>query len=200
MGNQKMNKVIYGIAINNRKHPALIGNKTVKEYALWKSMLQRCYCNKYHVKQPTYIGCSVSDNFKSYSYFYDWCQNQIGFFERDTNGRDWHLDKDILVRDNKVYSEDNCVFVPREINAFFNAKINSRGLHPLGVSFNKKTMVFRARCNRYGKSVMLGDFDCSESAHAVYKQFKENLCKELANKWREQIDPRVYDAMMIWEC
>jgi hypothetical protein len=60
MGSQKMNKLIYGIAINNGKYPALVGNKTVKEYALWKSMLQRCYCNKYQVKQPTYIGFCYS--------------------------------------------------------------------------------------------------------------------------------------------
>lgn len=188
-------KLIYGIAINDGKYPALVENKNIKEYALWKSMLQRCYCSKYQAKQPTYIGCSVSDNFKSYSFFYEWLFHQTG---RSNHG--WQLDKDIIHKGNKVYSEDSCVFVPREINAFFNAKNNDRGEHPLGVSFNKKTGKYRARCNRYGRSVMLGDFDCSESAHTVYKQFKENLCKELANKWREQIDPRVYDAMMIWEC
>ena len=86
-------------------------------------MLHRCYNPKGHARKPTYVGCSVSDNFKNYSYFYDWCHNQTGFGDFDEDGMDWQLDKDILIRDNKIYSEDNCVFVPRKINMLLVKKI-----------------------------------------------------------------------------
>ncbi|CAI8406534.1 MAG: Uncharacterised protein [Cryomorphaceae bacterium] len=44
----------------------------------------------------------------------------------------------------------------------------------------------------------LGLFKTPEEAYQTYKKFKEQLCKDLANKWRGQIDPRVYSAMMVW--
>ena len=33
----------------------------------------------------------------------------------------------------------------------------------------------------------------------AYKQPKEDYIKEVANKWKDQIDPRVYDALMKYE-
>ena len=92
------------------------GNILLKEYRLWNSMLQRCYDNKLHEECPTYTECVVSDNFKYFPYFKEWCNRQIGFTSLDNKGNKFMLDKDILVKGNKVYSEDNCAFVPREIN------------------------------------------------------------------------------------
>ena len=186
-------RLIHGFGSNNRKYPTKVDGKPNKEYKQWLSMIRRCYDKKFHTGNPTYIDCSVSDNFLNYSYFHEWCQWQIGF------GVDGiHLDKDILIPNNKIYSEDTCVFVPSEINLFFTARGNARGEWPIGVYFNKQEGKFRAQCTVNGKPQHLGYFSTPEEAHAVYKQFKENLCKELANKWRGKIDERVYNAMMFW--
>lgn len=189
----KDSKLIYGVGINDKTRPSSINSKCTKEYSLWLSMLNRCYDPKKHARSPTYVGCSVSDNFKNYSYFYDWCHAQIGF------GMDgWDLDKDILIDNNKIYSEDLCVFVPKDINTFFNDCGSARHELTLGAGFDKRTGKYRARCMSIGKQKFLGRFTTPEDAHAVYKQFKEALCKEIANKYRSQIDDRVYDAMMAW--
>ena len=74
----------------------------------------------------------------------------------------------------------------------------SRGRWPIGVYFHEQRSKFMAYCSVNGKDKYLGYFATPEEAHAVYKQFKENLCKELANKWRGKIDERVYNAMMVW--
>ena len=103
---------VCGVGVLGTKYPSKVNGIKTKEYALWHSMLQRCYSDVYKKKRPTYEGCEVSDNFKSYEYFYEWCHKQIGF-----SNQGWQLDKDLLVKGNKVYNEFTCVFLPKEINS-----------------------------------------------------------------------------------
>ena len=70
---------VYGVGILGTKYPSREGGKNIKEYLLWCRMLQRCYSDDFKKKNQTYEGCEVSDNFKSYEYFYEWCNKQIGF-------------------------------------------------------------------------------------------------------------------------
>lgn len=190
-----MSKLICGVGFNDNQYPAWVNGRATKEYRLWRAMLQRCYDAKYHDKYPTYAGCLVSDNFKSYSYFYNWCHNQIGF------GLDgWHLDKDILIRNNKIYSEDACVFVPSDVNNFFVDCRASRGLYPVGVNFDKATGKYRAQCTvKSNGRKYLGLYPTPDSAHSAYKACKEALCKDVADYWRGQIDKRVYNVLMSWK-
>ena len=119
---------VYGIGILGTKYLSRVNGVHTKEYILLADMLRRSYSDNSKKKYPTYEGCKVSDKFKSYEYFYEWCNNQIGF-----NNKDWHLDKDLLTKGNKVYSEDFCVFLPQEINLLFIKRKALRGEHPIGV-------------------------------------------------------------------
>ena len=193
-----MKKLVLGVGFNDKTRPVFVDGKKVKEYKLWQDMLTRCFSEKLQTRCPTYKGCNVSDNFLHYSFFYDWCQNQIGFGKVDEKGRSWQLDKDLLFVGNKTYSETACVFVPQEINLFFNEYGNARGEYPLGVYFNKASGKFQARCCVNGVRRSLGHFNTPQEAFAVYKPFKENLCKQLALKWQHEIDSRLFNAMMKW--
>ena len=193
-----MGKLVLGAGFNDKTRPANVDGKIVKEYVLWQGMLTRCFSEKYQTLYPTYKGCNVSDNFLNYTFFYDWCQEQIGFGKVDENGRIWCLDKDLLFVDNKTYSETACIFVPNEINSFFIDCGNDRGEYPLGVCFDKASGKFKARCNVNSKRQYLGLFSTPEEAFTVYKPFKENLCKQLAIKWKDEVDPRLFEAMMNW--
>ena len=193
-----MAKLVYGVGFNDKTRPAKVDGKKVKEYQLWQNMLIRCFSDKYQTRQPTYKGCSVSDNFLHYSFFYDWCQEQIGFGKVDEKGRSWCLDKDLLFVGNKTYSETTCVFVPHEINLFFTDSGNARGEYPIGVYFDKARGKFVAQCTVNGKIKNLGRFNTHQEAFTVYKPFKENLCKQLALKWQSEIDERLFNAMMKW--
>ena len=179
--------------------PAKVDGKIVKEYDLWQSMLSRCFSEKYQTRYPTYKGCNVSDNFLNYTFFYDWCQEQTGFGKVDEKGRYWELEKDLLFTGNKTYSETNCVFVPHEINLFFNNHGNARGEYPVGVYFHKASGKFKAQCKVNGKRQHLGLFNTPQEAFAVYKHFKEDLCKQLALKWQSEIDERLFNVMMKWD-
>ena len=194
-----MSKLVGGVGINDKTRPANVDGKSVKEYELWKNMLRRCFNEKEQTRFPTYKGCNVSDNFLHYSYFYDWCQEQIGFGKVDEKGCYWHLDKDLLIIGNKTYSENTCVFVPNEVNTFFNENGAIRGDYPVGVYFNKARGKFKAQCAVNSKQQYLGLFSTPQEAFDAYKPFKESLCKQLALKWQHEIDPRLFDAMMKWE-
>ena len=194
-----MSKLVCGVGFNDKTRPVSVDGKKVKEYDLWQNMPKRCFSEKLQTRCPTYKGCNVSDNFLHYSFFYDWCHNQIGFGKVDEKGCYWHLDKDLLFVDNKTYSETTCVFVPQEINKFFNEYGNARGEYPLGVYFHKASGKFKAQCAVNGKRQHLGYFNTPQEAFNAYKPFKENLCKQLALKWQHEIDPRLFNAMMKWE-
>ena len=186
---------VYGIGIVGTKYPSKINGVKTKEYALWKRMLERCYSDDFKKKRPTYEGCKVSDNFKSYEYFYEWCHKQIGF-----GNQGWHLDKDLLTKGNKVYSESTCVFIPSEINSLLVKREASRGEHFIGVCWNKTSKVFVAQVRKNkGKQEHLGLFNTEIEAFKAYKKAKESFVKEQANKWKSQIDPRAYNALMNYE-
>ena len=183
---------VYDIGIIGDKYPSRINGRNTKEYMLWCSMLKRCYNESLHLKHPTYEGCEVSENFKSYEYFYEWCHKQIGF-----GVRGWHLDKDLLIKGNKVYSETTCVFIPAEVNTLLVKSDKIRGKHPIGVYWRNTKKAFVAQVNKgKGKSEYLGSFNTEIEAFNAYKGVKENYLKELANKWKSQIDIRAYQALM----
>ena len=190
---------VYGIGVLGAKYPSKVNGVKTKEYMLWYSMLQRCYSYVYKKKQPTYEGCEVSDNFKYYEYFYEWCHSQIGF-NNDGNGNPFHLDKDLLIKGNKVYSETTCVFIPQEINTLLIKRETLRGKHLIGVHWSNTNKAFIAQVSRNkGKRENLGSFNTELEAFNAYKQAKESFIKEQAEKYKSQIDPRAYNALMNYQ-
>ena len=186
---------ICGVGIVGTKYPINVNGVLTKEYLLWHSMLKRCYSTTLKKKYPTYIDCECSENFKSYEYFYEWCHKQVGF------GNDgFHLDKDLLIKGNKVYGEYTCIFIPKEINQVLVKRDKKRGEHLIGVYWHKKGQAFVAQVNRNkGKQKYLGSFKTELEAFNAYKQAKESFIKEQANKWKDQIDIRAYEALMNYQ-
>ena len=186
---------VYGVGILGTKYPITINGVKTREYALWKSMLQRCYSDSFKKKRPTYEGCEVSDKFKSYEYFYEWCHSQVGF-----GNQDWHLDKDLLIKGNKVYNESTCVFLPKEINLLLIKRDNNRGEHLIGVCWHNASKAFVAQVSKNkGKQEHLGLFKTETEAFNAYKQAKESFVKEQAEKWKGKIDIRAYNALLNYQ-
>jgi len=193
------NKLVQGIGFKGTDYPSCSNGKPLKVYQMWRGLLERC-TEKCWTNHPTYNGVTCSDNFKHYTFFYEWCQKQVGFGNTDENGRGWQLDKDLLVKDNKLYSEDTCVFVPQRINTLLVKCNTSRGKFPIGIHRNKHCGTFVSGCNNgTGRKVYIGSFKTAQEAFKAYKAFKEALIKEVANEYKEQLDSRVYEALMNYE-
>ena len=186
---------VCGVGVLGTKYQIRVNSVLTKECVLWYNMLQRCYSNTSKKKYPTYEGCEVSDNFKSYEYFYEWCHEQVGF-----GNEGFHLDKDLLVKGNKVYSENTCVFIPQEVNTLLTKCDASRGEHLIGVNWCKTKKAFVAQVSKSkGKQECLGSFKTEIEAFNAYKQAKEAFVKEVAEKWKGKIDERAYNALINYE-
>ena len=184
---------VYGVGVLGAKYPSTINGVKTKEYVLWQGLLRRCYSGDFKKKNPTYIGCEVSNKFKNYEYFYEWCNKQVGF----NNNKDWQLDKDLLIKGNRVYSEDFCIFLPQEVNTLLTKREALRGENLIGVSWSNTNKAFVATVNKNkGKQEHLGCFKTEIEAFNAYKQAKETFIKEQADKWKSQIDIRAYNALM----
>lgn len=196
VGMRKNSNLVQGMGVNTRDDLTRVDGETTKEYFLWQRMLSRC-TEKYWERFPTYVGVTCSDGFKNLDSFYKWCHEQVGFGNKDDKGRLWQIDKDLLIKGNKFYSENTCCFVPFTINAFLTKSASARGIYPIGVSVSKDGNRFIARCSDGNKnSIYLNTHDTPQKAFQAYKLCKERVAKELANKHKDQLDQRAYQALM----
>ena len=194
--------------IRNPYHPSVFGvgyfgigkyssrdefGKVTKVYRTWQHLIRRGYCLKLKGKQPAYKDVTVCKEWHNFQNFAEW-------FEENYNPETmegWHLDKDILVKGNKIYSSKTCGFVHSDINALFTKRQNKRGKYPIGVykNYNK----YLSKILIYGKQVRLGSYHTPEEAFEAYKVTKEVYIKEVADKWKQLIDPRIYEAMINYK-
>ncbi|MBL4795895.1 MAG: hypothetical protein JKY50_00620 [Oleispira sp.] len=172
-----LRKPVYGMGINDADYmvqPKIDGKKTICPYYIsWKNMLRRCYCHKLHQVHPSYIGCTVAKEWLTFSVFKNWMS------EQEWNGK--HLDKDIKIIGNKVYSPYACIFVSARINTLFNSRPAARGSLLIGVYFNKTIRKFQSQCSNNGAQKNLGYFNTQEEASDAYKSFKHKVILEASN-------------------
>lgn len=124
-----------------------------KAYDVWYQMLYRCYMDD-EERGPgswTYQGCSVCNEWLNYQNFASWYKKykKPGF----------HIDKDILIPGNKIYSPEFCEFVPSEINTCLTHSTRKRRSYdglPTGVSFCRATGKYYASIQENGKSTAIG--------------------------------------------
>ena len=111
------------------------------------------------------------------------------------------LDKDILFKDNKIYSPETCCFVPTEINNLFEKSNRTRGDNPIGVSFNKASKKFESYFNADDKRVHLGKYNTPQEAFIQYKTAKEAYISKMAEEYYSKglIKENVYNAMLNYK-
>ena len=172
------------------------------EYNKWQNMLKRCFDNKYKEKEPTYKNVTCCDRWLCFANFledFEILKNEYNWSEDET----LNLDKDILHKNNKIYSLENCVLVPDWINLLFIKKDANRGSYPIGVTYHKIAKKYQAHCNVNGKRIRLGLYNTAEQAFNAYKMAKENEIKRVADECVSKgyivKDSRLYNAMMGYQ-
>lgn len=185
-------RLVYGFGVNDSDYPIVrVINGSLarcKAYDTWKDLIRRCYSEKHQKKQPTYIGVTVCDEWQSFMAFREW------WIENHVDG--WQIDKDLLT-DNRQYSPDNCIYVPSWLNNFTVGSNSSRGVCPIGVSYEISRGLFEANCNNptTGKNVKIGRFNTPEAAHLAWKAKKLEYAAQMKNEM-DAIDARIYPRVV----
>lgn len=129
-------------------------------------MIRRCYSDY----DNSYANTIVCDEWLMYNNYLKWYNNNYI--------KGYHLDKDLKIPGMKVYSPNNCTFVPQEINKIFyqpDKDISSKdSLLPLGVSLSYKKYI-----NGYEKK----RYDNKYDAHNGYWNEKYKKVKTMINKF-----------------
>lgn len=158
----------------------------------WLYMLNRCYHPSQIEHSRSYNNVYVCDEWLKLSNFRRW-------FEDPNNGyrEGYELDKDLLIKGNKVYSPDACCFIPSEINSALKLtrKKKSSGL-PIGVVKIKLKTAKPYRAD-FGRKT-IGYYLTPEEAFNAYKAARESYIKNMATEYfnDKKITRKVYDALM----
>lgn len=171
------------------------------QYSKWTGMMKRCYDEYVLIKQPTYSVCDVDERWHNFQTFAKW------FDENRWSEDCLCVDKDILIKGNKIYSPETCILVDSRLNCMFTKTNKMRGSYPIGVYYKKDVRKYRAQCSILpikGKKyqIALGHFETPEEAFNAYKQFKESYIKQVADEYKSKypnFPKRLYDAMYNYE-
>ena len=177
-------KMLYSVGYFGEGIYNLKNKYYIRIYSIWAGILRRCYDEKFQEEHPTYKGVVIYEEWYNFQVFAKWFEDNW-----KSHMIRWHLDKDILVKGNKIYSPETCCFVPYQINNIFTTS-NTKNLS--GVV--KKKNSFRADY----RGNYLGSFNTSEEAFQTYKVAKELWIKKVADEWGDRIEPEVYQAMYNW--
>ena len=193
--------LVQGVGIND--YPTSVSyyedgkKKSIKEYKLWSAMLGRCYSEYVKRNRPTYENVTCDDRWLRMSDFILDVSELHGY--NKALHSNWVLDKDILVKGNNCYSKEMCCFVPPEINGTLTLRKRFRGDLPLGVGVDSHSGKYKARCGFDGKRLALGLFETPQDAFHAYVIAKKGELKRLADKYREDICPKVYQALLEYD-
>lgn len=191
MVKENIRRKLYGVGIlGEGKYSA---GKDKAAYKTWCGMLDRCYSEKRRELYKSYDGCIVCKEWLDF-------QNFAEFFYCNINERGWQIDKDILCKNNKIYSPQTCLAVPSEINKLFVRRKKYRGGLPIGVHYESDRSRYKASLHDgSGKTKFLGRFHTAEDAFRAYKEAKEKIIRQKASEYREIISEKLFNALMNYQ-
>lgn len=161
-------KSVYGVAyLGTGCYTKHIKKVPTKCYDTWIGMIRRVY--KPNIKRPTYKNVTVCEEWHNFQNFAEWFHKN---YDEETM-KDWHLDKDLLSSDIKIYSPSTCCFIPPCLNTLISkkAKNNSR---------KTKSGRFQSVVSVNGNNRYLGVFDSKKEADYCSKEyFKKHLMEKI---------------------
>ena len=172
--------------------------KSNAAYSIWNGIYIRCYKEK----NGSYM-CDLWLNDKDS--FAEWWSSE--YYECD--GESMAVDKDLLFPGNKEYSPKKCCIMPQTLNTMLsNCKKHRTGKWktakmdlPLGVRYDNKLNMYYGEIRPYGHDevIRLSYWETPEEAFEEYKRHKQADILIMADKYKNKVPKKVYDALLRFE-
>lgn len=111
---------VYSVGCVGEFQPSKNPNSGNKLYETWRGMIRRCYYGIDYYRNDSYKNTMMCDEWLNFSNFHKWAiDNYIEGFV---------LDKDLMqiFSENKIYSPETCIFIPKELNGFLVDKFKQK--------------------------------------------------------------------------
>lgn len=157
---------------------------------IYRRMVTRAKNEAYSEAHPTYVEVTLCTEWENRDSFIEYLETKKEIYmEMRKDGVNPELDKDLLSIYNgrtKMYSPENCCFLPHEINVFITS-LKSKGY--------KKTERggYRAYCLReyYSSKTTATE----EEAKKVVKERREERLNNLIEKYRKYLEREIIEAL-----
>ena len=196
----------YTLVKDGKRH-----RRSTKLFNCWTNLTQRCLKGSQQQERiKSYVGCV--NKFKDYQDFAEFCYELPFFTHKDQEGKPYEIDKDVkgfLTKHGGVYSKETLCMLPKDINCFLtcvqlhggkNTRSTKGVIQEHGDNFSVRTQDV---CGDKSRKVM---FRCNtyQEAYSKLKELKNQQASFLAEKYKETIEPCVYDFLKgfdldVWE-
>lgn len=163
-------------------------------YQKWSGMLHRVYdSTRICYRQYGGRGVLVHESWHNFQNFAEW------FYKQPNNDvKNIELDKDLIDTAAKLYSENTCSLVPKEVNiALTDSRIDNGMLVGVSKTANKINS-YRARCHIGGKIDNIGVYSTELQAYLAYVKCKESYVRSLSEKYKDVLTNTSYEALRNW--
>ena len=175
--------------------------KSNNAYSIWNGIYIRCY-----KRNDVYDGTFMCDLWRyNKDVFAEWWSAE--YYECD--GESMAVDKDLLFPGNKEYAPDKCCILPQTLNTMLsNCKKHRTGKWrnakmdlPLGVRYDSRTKMYYGVIKPYGhdETIRLSYWKTPEEAFEEYKRHKQADILIMADKYKNKVPKKVYDALLRYE-
>lgn len=172
--------------------------KSNMAYSIWNGIYMRCY-----KQNDVYEGASMCDLWKhDKDAFAEWWSSE--YYE--CGGESMAVDKDLLIPGNKEYAPDKCCIIPQTLNTMLsNCKKHRLGKWrsskmelPLGVRYDGGMKMYYGEFKPFGHDevIRLSYWNTPEKAFEEYKRHKQADILIMADKYKNKVTKKVYDALL----
>ena len=170
--------------------------KSNTAYSIWNGIYIRCYKDN-RVYDGSYM-CDLWKNDKDS--FVEWWHSE--YYECE--GESMAVDKDLLYPGNKEYAPDKCCIIPQTLNTMLSnckkhkVKWKSSLNLPLGVRYDSKMKMYYGEIKPFGHDeiIKLSYWETPEQAFEEYKIHKQADILIMADKYKNKVPRKVYEALL----
>ena len=171
--------------------------KSNTAYSIWNGIYNRCYKG-----DKAYDGSFMCDLWRyNKDSFAEWWSSE--YYECD--GESMAVDKDLLFPGNKEYAPDKCCIIPQTLNTMLSNCKKHRSMWesarmdlPLGVRYDSSMKMYYGEFKPCGHDevIRLSYWKTPEEAFEEYKRHKQADILIMADKYKNKVPKKVYDALL----